>query len=60
LPIAVPQLLLSNGVTWASLCADHLSSGAWTVLPGTTGPDDDQPVAAQLRDDLETIAQLLQ
>jgi hypothetical protein len=60
LPIVVPRLLLSNGLTWASLCAEKLSNSSWAVLPGTTELDDDQRVAAQLRDDLEAIRQLVQ
>lgn len=55
---SAPALLTRNGLRWASLSADRLADGTWTVMPGTEQPHTDQDVAAQLRADLDTIAAL--
>lgn len=55
---AAPALLVRNGLRWASLSADRLADGTWTVMPGMEQPHTDQDVAAQLRADLDSIAEL--
>jgi hypothetical protein len=58
-PVEVSALLLSNGLAWAGLPAENLAGGSWAVLPGTSRPEDDAGVAAQLCRDLDAIKALL-
>jgi hypothetical protein len=58
-PVGVPALLLANGLGWARFSAENLASGKCAVLPGVTGLEDDQRVAARLQADLAATDQLV-